>query len=186
MGPSLGTAKLREGSLTAVLQMLPGECVSEWQHPAARWPEVRGAGLSGPGANNHTHYRLVIISSHHQAEGDTEAVIWISILSIISIISRRHYQLAVPRLSHVPGLTVTQGQCQCLARWGLCEVIDMFSESGHLHGASEYLIADTDRILGTLWPPGTMHKSDQLSVLAKKKVGDWTIWSVESLCQCSQ
>ena len=66
------------------------------------------AGLSGPGANNHnhTHYCLVIISSHHQA--DTEAVIWISILSIISIISRRHYQLVVPRLSHVPGLTVTQ------------------------------------------------------------------------------
>ena len=90
-------------------------------------------GLSGPGANNHTHYRLVIISSHHQA------VIWISILSIISIISRRHYQLAVPRLSHVPGLTVTQGQCQCLARWGLCAVIDMFSESGHLHGAIRIL-----------------------------------------------
>ena len=37
-------------------------------------------------------------------------------------------------------------------------------------GASEYLIADTDRILGTHRPPGTMHKSDQLSVLAKKKV----------------
>ena len=37
-------------------------------------------------------------------------------------------------------------------------------------GPSEYLIADTDRILGTLRPPGTMHKSDQLSVLAKKKV----------------
>ena len=97
------------------------------------------AGLSGPGANNHnhTHYCLVITSSHHQA--DTEAVIWISILSIISIISRRHYQLVVPRLSHVPGLTVTQGQWQCLARWGLCEVIDMFSESGHLHRAIRIL-----------------------------------------------
>ena len=49
-------------------------------------------------------------------------------------------------------------------------------------GASEYLIADTDRILGTLWPPGTMHKSDQLSVLAKKKVAQTEQSGVWSHC----